>query len=250
MSDLVRAVKLEAEKKIKLEANKADPSAYITLFELRETKPDLGVEPVIYRFTSSVYSNSPISRGGEIYQAIPIEADGFELKTSGTLPTPRISVALNGNPIGESLRQVDDFIGWEVTRIRTFSTFLDDGETPDSTAILGADVYRIERKVAQTLHQVEWELQAVIDQEGMVLPRRQLNRDYCSHVYRTWDANANAFNLRDVTCPYAGATSYNEGNKVVENKDDACGRTVRSCKVRFGRGVSLPTTAFPGLNRT
>lgn len=245
MSDLL--------KKVREEANKSNPSAYITLFVLRETNPVVGVAPTIYRFTSSVYSDSPISFGGDEYQAIPIEADGFELKSSGTLPTPTISVALNGNPIGETLRVVDDFIGWEVTRIRTFATFLDSvsgGDTPDPSAILASDVYRIERKIAQTLHQIQWELQAVIDQEGMVLPRRQLTRDFCSHVYRTWDSNANMWNYKDVTCPYAGTTSFNEANKVVASKDDACGRTVRSCTARFGRGTSLPTTAFPGLNRT
>lgn len=235
---------------VRREAQKADPSAYIVLFELKETNVSPGATPTIIRFTSSVHSNGPITFGGNIYIAIPVEAEGFELKSAGTLPTPSLRVALNGNPVGESLRSVDDFIGWELKRIRTLAIFLDGGDTPDSTATLPIDVYRVERKVGQTLETIEWELQAAIDQEGVMLPKRQIIRDFCTHRYRVWDEDAMVYNYTNVTCPFVGANSYDEQNNLTSDKsNDVCGRTVRSCGTRFGRGVSLPTTAFPGAGQ-
>lgn len=235
---------------VRREAAKADPSAYVVLFELKETNVSPGATPAIIRFTSSVYTDRAITFGGNIYMAIPVEAEGFELRSAGTLPTPVLRVGLSKNPIGNALRSVDDFIGWELKRIRTLAIFLDGADGADSTATLPVDTYRVEKKVGQSLETIEWELQAAIDQEGVMLPKRQVIRDFCTHRYRVWDPVAMVYNYKNVTCPFAGANAYDEQNNLTSDKsNDVCGRTVRSCATRFGRGISLPTTAFPGAGQ-
>lgn len=265
---------------VREEANKIDPSAYIVLFILTQTNPTPGFRPAQYHFTSTTTLarttdgelttvQTPIIFAGDVYEALPIEAEGFELKSGGSLPTPKIRVAIGPLP-AESQRELNNLLGWNLTRIRTFARFLDNEPEANPLAILSTDTYRVERKTGQTSQQIEWELQSALDQEGVVLPRRQITKHKCTHTYRVWDETSKSFNLKGVTCPYRGLVKsvapqggpdgqggvgvekgYDESNRPVANEaDDVCGRTIRSCKIRFGRGVSLPTTAFPGVKNS
>lgn len=262
---------------VRAEANKSSTSAYIVLFILTQTNPSPGVRPGVFHFTSTSDGGTPLVFAGDTYEALPIEADGFELQSGGSLPTPKIRVAIGPMP-EVNRRELNNILGWNLTRIRTFARFLDflpDGSENDEKnplAILSTDTYRVERKTGQTSQQIEWELQSALDQEGVLLPRRQITKHNCTHTYRVWDEASKQFNNKNVTCPLRDLnrrvivppqegktlptitlvpTLFDGQDRPVSNPaDDTCGRSVRSCQLRFGRGVSLPTTAFPGVKNT
>ena len=68
----------------------------------------------------------PIVWQGNTYQPLPIESEGFDVSTKGTLPRPKIRVANVGGLLSAEVRQNDDLIGCKLIRKRTFSRYLDD----------------------------------------------------------------------------------------------------------------------------
>lgn len=226
------------------ESHKFHPSNLVVLFELDATA--LGGS--ILRFTSTAYTNSAILWDGNLYSPVPVEADGFEISATGTLPTPTIRI-LNTPELQSSVIALDDLIGATVTRIRTFETFLDLGESPDPTAHFPLDIYKIDRKLSQNKLFIEWELAASIDQEGRNIPGRQILRNFCSHRYRVWDPVAEEFDYTNATCPYVGAAAFDVNDASVTQPNDQCGKRLGSCKARFGTDT-LPIRAFPGVGRS
>lgn len=226
------------------EKQKFTPSNLVTLFELDTT--DLGGE--ILRFTSSALTESAAFFGGKRYAPIPVEASGFEITSTGTLPTPTLRV-LNTPTFLQGVISLGDLIGATLTRIRTFRTFLDDGATPDSNAHYPLDIYVVDRKASQNKVFIEWELAASIDQEGKMIPGRQILRDYCSHLYRRWDVLSGTFDYTKASCPYAGGSSYDVNNNPVTSANDVCSKNLTGCRKRFGDKAELPIRAFPGVAR-
>lgn len=236
----------------------------VTLFELDASQFTNGG---VYRFTSSTYEPGKVVWNGAIFDPIDIEAEGFEWSGQGALPTPKVRVSNVNNVFSGLVFQTDGLVGAKLTRVRTFRTFLDDGPTPDPNAILNKDIYRVERMLTRNKMQVEWELAAVIDQEGQQLPGRMAVRDYCSHTYRRWDPETGAFDYTGVTCPYVGQANQGDGryfdengNEVSDPSQDRCSKLIGTgCRRRFAHtsgepaqgyahGV-LPFRGFPGLSR-
>ena len=172
---------------------------------------------------------------------------GFEISSAGTLPNPILRV-LNTPSLQSSVIALDDLIGATFTRIRTFKTFLDAGDSPDPTAYFPHDVYKVDRMVANNKLFIEWELAASIDQEGRKIPARQIIRDFCTHRYRVWNTVTETFDVSNATCPYVGAATYDVNDSVTDNAGDSCGKRLSSCKIRF-KNDTLPTRAFPGVAR-
>ena len=235
---------------VKEEVQKFSTSNLITLFVLDLTNLE-GAEPTdILRFTSTVDENNlgeniPVVFDGNTYFPVPVEASGFEITSSGTMPAPTLKV-LNTPTIQSGIISLQDMLGATLYRIRTFKTFLDNGETPDPTATFPIDVFKIDRKVQQNEIFVEWELASSIDQEGRMIPARQVIKDYCTHIYRRWNPETLTFDYSKATCPYSGAGCYNEKDELVSESQDRCGKRLSSCKRRFGNFAELPTRAFPG----
>ncbi|MCY1283871.1 phage minor tail protein L [compost metagenome] len=87
-----------------------------------------------------------------------------------------------------------------------------------------------------------------MDQQGKMIPARQVLRDSCSHRFRYW-AN-NQWNYDGVTCPYAGAAMYDlSGQPTGDPAKARCGKRIQDCKRHFGEGAVLPFYGFPGVGR-
>jgi len=211
-------------------------------------------------------SLTDITWAGQDYQAIPIEADGFEWNGQGSLPRPtlRASNAL-GTLTALILTLPDGLEGAKVTRIRTLGRYIDssnfigiddllleDGFTllledggefkqergsaePDPYAEFPREIYYVDRKSAETRDIIEFELASVFDLAGVRAPKRQCVTR-CQWVYRSAE------------CSYTGSNYFDVNNNPVGNaSEDVCGKQVDSCKARFGDNNRLPHGGFPGI---
>lgn len=230
----------QARKSIKslmYEATSLSPSSLIHLFEFDLTSvvksigsslvddgEDIGIafggadddveSDNILRFHNNVKAiNSYIFWQGKTYFPAPIQAEGFDISSRGTLPTPVLRITAQKEEEIEALsilrravHKYGDIIGAKVTRIRTFAKYLDaknfsdisqadptqgaypspfpDEYEPDPYAEFPRDVFYIERKSNENKVNLEYELSALIDVEGIKLPRRVVLAQKCSFTYR------------------------------------------------------------------
>jgi len=199
-------------------------------------------EAIIYFHSGLNELNSSVVWQSNIYQPLPILADGFEANPSGQLPRPRLIVANVMSIISTYIELFDDLLGAQVIRRRTFAKYLDPinfegGVNPyaSPTSELPPDLYRINRKTMETKLQVEFELVAAWDIEGVQLPRRQVLQNLCSWEYRSSE------------CGYTGGPVANALDKPdSQPENDSCGKRLKSCKLRFGNNGELPFGGFPG----
>lgn len=206
---------------------------------------ELGGE--VHRFTP--IRNGAVKFQGWVWQPIAIEAEGFSAAAEGAAPQPRLRVTNNRGFMTGLLVSYDDLTGAEISRYRTFSKFLDDGEAPDPTQFLGPDVYRVERKSGHSRRAVEFTLASVIDQEQIVIPRRPILQSFCPFRYRRWDADTSSFDYSKATCPYTGSSYFDrDGNVVGSAANDRCSKRLSTgCQKRFSG--TLPFGGFPGAGR-
>ena len=201
----------------------------------------------VYRFTSSAQEDGEVSFGGQTYAPAPVEASGFEMTSQGTLPRPTIRVANVSGIFSAAINEFGDLVGCTFRRIRTFRRFLDGAADADPDAHFPVDVFRIEQKANQNRVYVEWTLAAAFDQEGRLLPGRQVLQGACTHTYRRWTGAA--FDYASATCPYVGAACFDATGAPTTPAKDRCSKRLASgCLKRFGSSP-LPTRAFPGAGR-
>lgn len=229
---------------ISQESQKRLPSPIIILYELDLTPWNEGIA----RFTNQPKSdNTPIYFQGNLYQTYPIEVTGFEASGTGAAARPKISMASQASIISLIIG-CHDLIGAKFTRTKTYECFLDDGETPDPTAIFQQDIYRVERKTGQNSQNVSFELISILDQDGKYLPRRQVLKNYCYFVYRYWDKTQGKFVYDQYDpCPYTGNRYFDHTGKATSQEHDVCGKDLNSCQIRFGNRAILPFGGFPGV---
>lgn len=201
----------------------------------------------VYRFTSSAEETAPVSFGGNEYAPVPIETDGWEMTSQGTLPRPTIKVANVNGAFSAAVNEFGDLVGCVFRRIRTFRRFLDGEADADSSAHFPIDIYRVEQKTNQNRVYIEWTLAAAFDQQGRKLPGRQVLQSACTHVYRRWTGTA--FDYSSATCPYTGDDCFDTTGAATTEANDKCSKRLQSgCIKRFGTS-GLPTRAFPGVGR-
>jgi lambda family phage minor tail protein L len=242
------------------------PGVEVELFELDLTTiPQLDGAGFgsLYRFCSSYReSTRTVVFNGNTYTPIAIMAEGFEVSGKGRLPNPKLVMSNTDLLVTTILTSLGDILGAKVTRFLTFDRYLDDGEEPDGEATFLPQIYVVERKVKQTRLAVEFELSAAMDQAGRLLPKRQILRDACTHIYRRWDGSA--FDYDNATCPWSGSDESPGGTETpyFTREDvatdfpelDDCGKRLNSCKVRHNHTslaapLPLPTRAFPAVAR-
>ncbi len=200
-------------KNLYTEAFSLNPSALVTLFEfdIGQIAFNRGVLSVtelegeintIFRFHNTIkLSTNSIFWGGKEYIACPITAEGFEIKSNGTFPTPKISISVSdeGIPYLSVLKNriyqlAGDLVGAKVTRIRTFAKFLDaenffdnvspEGFSPDPNNEFTRDIFFVERKSNENKNLLEFELSSIFDVEGLRLPGRTVLSNNCPWTYR------------------------------------------------------------------
>lgn len=219
-----------------------DVGEIIELYELDL----LHLDGTILRFTDGVESDgNAILFGGNMYLPLPVEAQGFELSANAQFPRPTLRVANVNNSITSLLLAYNNLLGIKLTRIRTYSKFLDSGADPDVGATLVAQKWQIERKIGQNRMFVEFELSSAIDAANARLPGRTIHKNGCPLIYRVFDTNNGVF--IQGTCPYAGSNFFKVNDESTsQESEDLCGKRIDSCKLRFGATAELPYAAYPG----
>lgn len=196
------------------------PPALVDLFALDLTP--LGTATT-YRFCNYEQANgSDIVFGGLTYTAIPFETSGWELTGGGQLPRPTITIGNVYLVASGLVNTYADLVGAKVTRTRTLSTYLDNGSSPDPDAVIGPDIYYVERKIREDAFSVAFELSCPYDLEGLTLPSRRLMRNTCPWVFKSEE------------CGYTG------------QEYATCDKTLAACELRFPTGA-VRFGGFPGL---
>ena len=212
------------------------PSAIIELFQLELNAAQHGVNETYYFHAgvNATGSNGDIVWSGQAYLAFPIEADGFEYSGQGQLPRPKLRVSnVFGTITAIILTLPSGIEGAKVTRIRTLARYIDAVNfpggvnpygTPDPTAEFPREIYYIDRKAVETRDVIEFELAAVFDLIGVRAPKRQCISNICQWEYRGPE------------CGYTGNAYFNTNNQPVPTlAEDACGKQLSSCELRFGQ---------------
>ncbi len=192
----------------------------------------------IYRFCNwSDTDGDDITYDSNTYTAVPMQANGFELNTSGKLERPSITFANVGLAITALTNTYSDLVGASVSRIRTLTTYLDGTPGADPDAYWGPDEWVVEQKSSENKLAVTFQLAVPFDLEGRSLPGRRLLREQCQWIYKG-----------DIGCHYDGTDYFDANdNAVTDVADDVCGKRLTSCQLRFGSGDRLPFGGFPGL---
>lgn len=194
-------------------------------------------------------ASGTLSFGNVLYYPFPITAEGFEWSSQSAPAQPTVSIANINHALTGYVLQYDSLIGAQFRRIRTFEKFLDSGASPDKDAHQPIDVYRFERKTMHNDTVIAWEMASWIDQQGVMLPRRTVIRDYCDLTYRRFNAATGTFDYSRATCPYTGSNSFTaQGTTTTANNDVCSHRLGDGCRKRFPSG-SVPFGGFPGVSK-
>ena len=226
------------------EAAKLQQDAIIEMFEIDMQRIQMGV----FRFCATNTGAANVMFNGQTYIAAPIQASGFAWDGAGTLPRPNLTMAAKDLYFLNLVVDADDLVGMPVKRIRTFRKYLDDGSHPNTGISFPPDEFVIERKASQSRHALSFELSTLMDQQGTKIPKLMVLRDSCVHTYRYWTGNG--FQYQKVACPYTGTGMFKKNGAPTNNQaEDACGKRISDCKLRFGEKAILPRMAFPGVGR-
>lgn len=232
------------------ELQKIAPSAIIELFQLHLNLNQHGVDQIYYFHAgTNEVNNGEIVWGGQSYQRMPIEADGFEYQGTGQLPRPKLRVSnILGTITTLLLTLPDGLEGAKVIRIRTLARYLDAVNftggtnpygTPDFTAEWPREIFFIDRRASEDRNVVEFELAAAFDLAGLYAPKRLCLSSICQWIYRGSE------------CGYTGTNYFNSSDTAVANvSQDVCGKRLSSCEARFGTNAELPYGAFPGVGQS
>lgn len=218
------------------------PTAMIDLFELDTTMFDGGTVTRFHAGTNAL--TQPVVWQGNTYYPLPVESEGFDKSTKGTLPRPRIRVANISGVFSAAAAETDDLIGAIVTRKRTFLRYLDAvnfpggaNPTADPNQKLPDDKWYVDQKITENRVMIEWELASAFDLQGVMLPRRQVIQNTCPWQYR------------GAECSYTGTTMYDSNDQRTSDPNaDFCAKRLVSCEKRFPTGT-LPYGGFPGAVR-
>ena len=228
------------------------PSAIIEMFELHLDATLHGSSDV-FRWHSGVNDQvtGNLVWNGNTYTRIPIQAEGFEFRNTGTLPRPTLTVANTDSSVTALLILVNavtignDLAGAELRRIRTLKKFLDAANfaagnaDADPYASMPEERYYIDRKTSESREAVVFELASKFDLAGQKIPKRQCIANVCQWEYRSSE------------CSYPGSNFFDiNDNAAATLAQDACGKRLSSCKLRFGENGELPFGSFPGVGLT
>jgi len=261
--------------KVERELHSLEPSAIIELFQLHLTAAVNGVDQVYYFHagTNQVSENIIFTDAfvepneARTYSAVPIEVDGFEVTTKGTLPRPSMKIA-NANGAITALLNAYNPLRAEVRRIRTCKKFLDSANFPtlffvtqtddqlitqsgdslfsgeglnpaaDPTAVFngGYESWYIDRVATENPQVVEFELVGKLDLTNLRLPARQVV-EHCPWIYKGTE------------CRYKPGKRFNLSNQELaddaSDSDDQCAKNLTACELRHPKGL-LPFGGFPG----
>lgn len=186
---------------------------------------------------------------GNEYDPHPYELKGMELSSTGSQPTPTLSVGNVANYVTALCLEYDDLVKAKVTVHTTFAKYLDAANWINGNPNASPDderrqVFYINAKSSETRAQVDFELCSPFDIQSLQLPTRQIT-PLCTWCMRKWYATGNG-------CDYVpgdtGRYFLKDGTPTDNPALDVCGGTLADCKLRFGEKEALPFGGFPGAN--
>lgn len=226
------------EEKTNQQLSKIVQPAIIDLFEVDLTK--IVGQKTIYRFhNSSNYKDTEIIWQGNVYECLPIQAEGFESKGTGTSSRPKLTLSNVTGLITELSESYDDLLGSTVTRRQVMVAYLDavnflDGNPNADPTQEMISYFIIERLVSINSLFGIFELSLPSETDGSLIPARIITTDTCQWVYRSSE------------CSYTGKAVADEFDKpTADITKDKCSRCLRGCKLRFGENGILPFGGFP-----
>ena len=170
---------------------------------------------------------------GNIYNPIPIQSDGLEMRGDGRASTPSLAIANNIDGIQGAISamclQFDDFSGSRITVYNTLAQYLDadnfsDGNPQANPSEFRKQVWYIEQKVSENASQVTFELSNPVDFEGARIPSRDIT-SFCS-----WAVHGR---YRGAECGYTGTAMFTEDGTPTDRADlDRCGGRLSDCRIR------------------
>ena len=217
----------------------------VQLFELDAT--DFGADQIFY-FTMNTKDGANVEFNGISYTPLDFEIEGLEVSGKGQLPEPTIKLSNTNNALGAAINSFNDLVGAKLTRRKTFKKYLDDEPGANPAAQFPLDIYIVEQKISQNKFFVEFKLVPFFDFQGIRIPKRQIIRESCSFVYRTWDSTSFDY-LKVIGCPYQGSNYFDiDGNIEGLPENDNCGKRLSDCALRFsGDTTPIPFAGFPNV---
>lgn len=161
--------------------------------DLQPIDPDIPDNQRFFRFVNYVVANGqPVSFASQQYEPIPYKAEGFEIRTDGVPPNPKLTISNITLEWTGLINAWNDLVGARITRRRVLARHLDSGTDPDGTAHWPDEIWTIQQKTAESKLLVEFTLSTAFDLDGVMLPRRRALRYTCPWIYRS------------ANCGYAG----------------------------------------------
>ncbi len=182
---------------------------------------------------------------GNIYNPIPIQSEGLEMRGDGRASTPSLAIANNLNGLQGAISALclrhEDFAGAKLTVINTMAKYLDAANFADGNP-QAANEYRkqlwyVEQKTSENASAVTFELSNPVDFEGARIPSRDIT-SFCH-----WAVHGR---YRGQECGYTGTAMFTEdGTPTDDPSKDKCGARLSDCRLRFGDNNPLPFGGFP-----
>ena len=168
----------------------SDPgSALIVLYEV-EVEPNVYAYFTPFNETDLSEIKFPTLSGSAIntYHAIPIEADGFDISSTGAYNRPVLTVANISSLFSENVGlDYEKLTGKTVIRRTTLAKYLVGGSaytSGDKPVEFPRTVYRIDRIKEKNILQVQFELATPFDLPSVTLPRRKVFGGRCPWKYK------------------------------------------------------------------
>lgn len=181
---------------------------------------------------------------GNSYNPLPIQAEGFDRRSTGAFPRPRVTVSNVLGTLGELIREFDHLRGARLLRRRTMALYLDaenfaaGNDDADPLMEFAPELWMVDSCLARNRLTVQWELRNPLDFEGVMLPARTVQPNYCPWHYRGSD------------CGYTGGpVAKVDDSPTTLLLEDRCSKRLSGCKLRFGGNAALPFGGFPGVGR-
>ena len=174
------------------------PSALISLFSL--DLKDAGGKAYRFHAGENGYTTD-IIWDGETYYYIPISMQGFDYSTE-SMPRPKLTFDNTDSFMSLKTRYFENFVGYNIYRIRTFVKYLDKENFPnntnpfgteDATAHFPKEKFIINKKTIENQNIVEFELSSPLEHEEAEIPNRKIVYNVCQWTYRS-----------PIGCGYAG----------------------------------------------
>ena len=173
-----------------------DPDTYLELFDLY-----IDASIGFLRIHAGKNFDKNIVYRGETYQCCPLNFDGVETNSSGSLPRPTLGISNINGLVTDYIKNKNDLNNCVVTRTKVLIRNIDDANFPKNlnpyygfrnqwNESLGygpeffKDSYIVNNKKSENKYRVEFELASPLDLENIFLPARKISDNLCSFVYR------------------------------------------------------------------